>query len=91
MILNLLINFILLIFSSLFIFLPEVHLSDIPYIGAPLVSGLTYMVGIWNSFMITFPYAVIGWQVFLWVIVPFEILLLVAKFFLGHRLPAHTN
>jgi len=92
MIINLLINLILLIFGSLFVFLPQVSLSSIPYIGDDLVSILTNVVLTWNAFMATFPYAQTGWHILLYVIFPFEILLLVSKFFLGHRTPSnHIN
>jgi len=91
MIINLLINLILLIFGSLFVFLPEVSLSSIPFIGPEIVSILGTVMGIWNAFMTTFPYAETGFYIFLWVILPFEILMIIAKFFLGHRTPANLN
>lgn len=91
MIINLLINLILLVFGSLFVFLPEVYLSDIPLIGNELVSALTTMITTWNSFLVTFPYAEVVWDVILFVIIPFEILLLVARFFLGQRLPTNIH
>jgi len=90
MIINLIINLILLVFGSLFVFFPVVHLSDLPF-GEQIVSVLTQIMGIWNAFVSTFPYAEIGFQVFLYVIIPFEILLIIAKFFLGSRLPANHS
>lgn len=87
MIINLLINFILLVFGSLFVFFPEVHLIDIPVFGSLMVDYLTWAVTTWNSFLETFPYAQTAWQMLLFVVLPFELLMLVAKFFLGHRMP----
>lgn len=67
-----------------------VTLEGIPYIGTEIVSILSTMTGLWNSFMETFPYADTAWTIFLYVIIPFEISLLVLKFFLAHRVPAHV-
>lgn len=89
MIVNLLINLVLLIFGTLFIFFPVVTIASIPYIGVPVSSLLTSMVLTWNAFMVTFPYAQTAWHIFLVVILPFEILMLLGKFFLGHRLPVN--
>lgn len=91
MIINLLINFILLVFGSLWVFLPVVKLSDIPLIGGFFVEYFTIMVNVWHSFMNFFPYAEMGWNMLIYVILPFEILLLTAKFFLGHRLPTNSH
>lgn len=90
MIFNLLLNLILLVFGSLFVFFPVVAIADIPYVGSFLSSTLIQMIQVWNAFLITFPYAVTGWHIFLWVILPFEVLLLVMKFFLGHHVPTHN-
>jgi len=79
------------LFVLIFGFLPVVTLADIPLIGSSLSSTLVTAVQIWNAFLVTFPYAQIVWNIFLIVIVPLEILLLIAKFFLGSRLPAHTT
>lgn len=91
MIINLLINFILLIFGTLFVFLPVVSLASIPLVGSFISSGLISVVKLWNTFLDTFPYAVLPWHIFIYVILPFELLLLVARFFLGHRLPVNNN
>lgn len=87
MIINLAINFVLLVFGSLFVFLPEVDIASIPFVGSFVQSLLLSAVSIWNTFMDTFPYAETAWEVFLIVILPFELLLLITKFFLGHRAP----
>jgi len=91
MIINLLINLVLLLFGALFSFMPVVTLADIPFIGEGFSNILTTAVLSWNAFCVTFPYAVTAWHALLWVILPFEIALLVLKFFLGHRTPAHMN
>lgn len=45
--------------------------------------------GYYHSFMLVFPPAVLPFTIFVTIILPFELIMLVAKFFLGHRLPAH--
>lgn len=76
--------------NSFFTVFPVVTIQSLPYIGEELRSILVTMVGYWNSFMDTFPYAVIAWQTFLYVILPFELLLLIGKIILGSRNPS-TN
>jgi len=84
MLINLLINLILIIFASLFQILPEVRLPT--FIADPL----EFMMGIYVSLMDTIPYLRVTMAIFL-LLVAFEIALLVAKFFLGHRLPTNHN
>lgn len=91
MIINLLINLILLIFGAIFLILPEVSIADIPYVGFYIDDYLTFAVTTWNGFLDTFPYAQTAWHMFLVIILPFEILMLIAKFFLGHRTPQNIN
>jgi len=90
MIINLLINLVLLIFGSLFVFLPEVTISSIPFIGDEVRAVLVTAIGYYNGFIDTFPYAETAFTIFLYVIIPFEVLLLVSKFFLGHRTPQNN-
>jgi len=93
MIINLLINVILVVFNQRFSLgglLKPVTLADLPYIGDEVSSILTAVILKWNAFMATFPYAETGWHIFLWVILPFEAVMLVAKFVLGSRVPAHN-
>jgi len=87
MILNLLIQFILQLLSAIFNIFPVVSISSIPYAGEYIAEILLDIVITWNTFMITFPYAEIGWNVLLWVILPFEAIMSLGKFFFGHRLP----
>jgi len=91
MIVDALITVIITILTGIFGFLPVVTVADIPVVGSQISSTLLWVVLKWNAFLDTFPYATIVWQIFLYVILPFELLLLLGKFFLGHRLPAHTN
>lgn len=89
MIINLILGLFFQIASILFVFFPVVTLSDIPFIGTTLSSGLLSFIMMWNAFMETFPYAQTAWQIVLIVIIPFEILLLVGKVFFGNRLPVN--
>jgi len=87
MIINLLLNLVILVFGFLFSILPVVTLADIPYAGQFISDLLIIMIHVWNAFLETFPYAQDAWYLFLLVVLPFEILMLVAKFFLGSRAP----
>ena len=91
MIWNLLIDGLFLVLTAIFYFLPEVSLADIPIIGSSITTNLPIIVHHWNGFMEIFPYAEDTWNVFLYVIIPFEILLLIAKFFLGHHVPVNHS
>jgi len=86
MIINLIIAVILGILEVVFNFLPVVTLADIPGIGSTVQSMLTQAVETWNAFMVTFPYAVVVWTS-VQIIIGFELLMLVGKFFLGGRMP----
>jgi len=90
MIIILLLNLLLLVFGTIFSILPSVSIATIPVIGPSVSSFLYEAMGVWNAFMVTFPYAQITWDVFLYVILPFELLMLVGKFFLGHRMPSNN-
>lgn len=87
MLINFLLSTILSVFALIFQFFPVSGLRDIPQVGEPVADTLTLMVEYWNSFLITFPYAVIVWHMFLYVILPFELIMLIMKFFLGSRRP----
>lgn len=90
MIIFFLLYIFVLFLSGVFSLLPVANLASIPIIGIPLRSALVQMVAIWNSAMDTFPYAEIVWNIFLYVIVPFELFMLILKFFLGGRLPSNN-
>jgi len=87
MIINLLINAILLSFGLLLQFLPSATIADIPIIGETVSSIMIFAVTHWNSVIDTFPYFDIVWTLFLYIVIPFEVGLLVLRFFLGHRTP----
>lgn len=70
---------------------PNVTIASLPTVGQTLSSTLLSMVTTWNAFMATFPYAQTVWHLFLWVIIPFELIILGLKFVLGHHIPAHLN
>ena len=87
MIINQIINFIVLCIGILFTFFPVVHLSNIPIIGGGITGILVGIIQTWNAFLITFPYAQIVWHIFLYLIIPFEISIILLRFFFGNRLP----
>jgi len=91
MIINLIIGVLLAMVAGVFSFLPTVNLSSIPVVGSGIASTLLTMTTTWNAFLVTFPYASTAWTVLLTVILPFELLLLIAKFFLGSRVPANPT
>jgi len=81
---------VLLLFGSIFVFLPEVSIATIPVVGQVASDTLVFIMLKWNAVMVTVPYFHTAWLVFLIVIIPFEILLLVGKFFLGSRMTANV-
>jgi len=81
----------LLIVGLIFVWLPVVTIADIPYLGTSLRVILETVVTYWYGAMETLPYLQIVWDTFILVIMPFEILLLAVKFFLGSRVPIHNN
>lgn len=91
MIITLIVAVISLVFQLIFMWFPIVTISSIPVIGSGLSAILISMVSVWNAFMITFPYAVVVWHILVFVVIPFESLLLLAKFLLGSRVPVQTT
>jgi len=89
MITNAILYLIVGLFTLLFGWLPVVTIADIPLIGSVLNSFLVTFIPTWYAFMETFPYAQIVWDIFLLGVIPFELLLLGAKFFLGNHTPIH--
>jgi len=89
MIITFLLSVLVTILSILFYIFPVVTVADIPLAGEAMSSALYTAMGYWNSAMETVPYFYVAWDIFLFVIIPFEISLLVLKFFLGHRTPIH--
>jgi len=91
MIIVMLVSLLISLVSVIFVFLPVVTIATLPYVGPAISSTLVTVVGVWNAFLDTFPYAQIVWHVFLFIILPFEILMIVAKFFLGSRVPSNES
>ena len=91
MILNLFIETILYVISGIFYIVPTATIADLPLYGSQISSVLYEIMGTWNAFLEIFPYGLIAWHIFLWVIIPFELALLVMKFFLGSRVPANVE
>jgi len=69
----------------LFSFLPIVTLPQL------FLTYLGLAVRYWNSFLDTVPYLQLPWTLFLTVILPFEVVLITLRFFLGNRTPVNTN
>jgi hypothetical protein len=87
MILNFFIAIVTRVIDFFFGYLPTATLADIPYIGEAVQEILTRIVLQWNAFEATFPYVTALYQVFLYVIIPFELAVLVVRFVLGNRTP----
>jgi len=86
-----LITFILVILKGIFSILPSVSIASIPIIGTSVSSTLTIIMGYLYGFLNVFPYAYDIWHVFLVVIIPFELILIIMKFFVGSRMPTHMH
>jgi len=91
MIWNFIIKAIVLFVSVVFYWLPEVTIEDLPYLGSSVSDLLITMIRYWNSAVETVPYLQLGMDIFIYIIIPFELLLLVAKFFLGHHVPTNSR
>ena len=91
MIIDYIIDIIFGTFNSIFTYiLVPVSLTSIPFIGSTISGILLSVVSTYNAVIVTFPYAQVGFQVFLYVILPFELLMTVGKLLLGHRMPSHA-
>jgi len=90
MIFDFLIDLVYKFFTGVFDYIGFVQLSDIPVIGDTVSSTLLIMITTYNAFVDTLPYAGIAMNVFLYVIVPFEVTMFVIKLLLGSRTPSHT-
>lgn len=91
MIITLILDFIASIISQILSILPSVGVSDIPLIGSFISYYFSLAVGYWNTFLTLFPPFAVVWSAFLYIIIPFEISMIILKVFFGSRLPAHTN
>lgn len=86
MIFNFLFDFILIVLSSIINIIPSVNISGILFIGDDLYNILVQMIRIWNGAIYSFPYLEIL-NIVLFVIISFELLVLVVKLLLGSRSP----
>jgi len=91
MIIALILNFIVSFIAMLLSIIPNVTIAQLPIIGPSVDTYLRLAIGYWNTFCGILPYFSLPWNLFINVIIPLEITLLLLKFFLGHRTPAHFN
>jgi len=87
MIINLLFNAVIAIIGIFFTLLPEATLESLPYVGDTIDSTLNSMMWYWNTIIDNIPYLQYSYNVFLWVIIPFELSILIFKVFAGQRTP----
>jgi len=90
MIALLLFGILIAVFIGISVVFPYTTLSTIPYFGADLRETLITMMQYWNSAQETVPYLTALWQYFVYGVLGFELLLLVAKTVLGDRLPINS-
>jgi len=90
MIALLLFGVLIAVFVGISIVFPYTTLATIPYFGADLRETLITMMQYWNSAQETVPYLTALWSYFVYGVLGFEMLMLVAKAIFGFRLPAHT-
>lgn len=79
------------ILAGLGLIFPRVTLENIWVIGPTLRETLVIAVGYMNTLFVTLPHIETVWNMFVFVIIPFELVLLVMKFILGHRTPVAIN
>jgi len=87
MLLNFIIAIVSHVINFIFSLLPVATIKDIPIIGVFMYDFLLNMVETFNAFFVTFPYAIELWNVFIYVMIPFELAVLLIKFILGARTP----
>jgi len=95
MILYLIFSFIILLLNLVFWMVSlgghSVTIASIPFFGEQISSSLVTAIGYWNLGITVIPYFQLPWTIFLYIVIPFEIALIVAKIFLGSRVPASIN
>jgi hypothetical protein len=89
MIISLLLNFIANFVEMLTSIIPSVGVANIPFIGTQVAYYWSLGVGYMNTAVTIIPFTEIVWHSFLYIILPFEFSLLVAKFFFGSHLPSN--
>lgn len=87
MIITLLLNFIADFIQMLTSIIPNVGVKDIPFIGQSIAYYLALAVGYLNTGIGILPFGEIVWHSLLYVILPFEFMLITLKVFFGSRTP----
>ena len=91
MVLTLILKFIASLLAMFLSILPTVGVADIPFIGAYIAQYLSLAVSYINTATVILPFMAVVWHTFIWVILPFEFGMLLAKVFFGSRLPANMD
>ena len=89
MIITLLLSFLADFIAMLTSIIPNVGVSDIPFVGTYVATYWTMAVEYMNTAVTIIPFFDIVWHSFLYIILPFEFSMLIAKFFFGSRLPSN--
>lgn len=87
MIINFLITTIAYFSVAVMSVLPVVTISNLPVIGSTVSDLLLEMVQYYNGAVYTIPYLGDMFTVFVYLVLPFELTLLVLRFILGNRDP----
>lgn len=82
--------FTLFIYSLVFLLVSIASILPSAILPSYALSLLATAIGTYNSFLDIFPFATLPTQLFLGVVLPFELALLIGKFFLGSRLPSNS-
>jgi len=90
MIITFILSSVVNLLTQIFSALPSVGVADIPYIGDFIATYLTLAVSYMNTAIGILPFLGIVWHTFIWVVLPFEMALLIAKFLFGSRLPVNS-
>jgi len=91
MLISALISVFIVLMQSIVGWFDVVTLADLPVIGNTVRETLIAVVTTWNAFLLTFPYAVLPWQLFLYGVIPIEISIIIFRFILGSRTPIAHN
>jgi len=87
----LILDLIYIIVSLISSVIPQVTLNQIPFFGETIRSTLVTMMGYWNSLIDTLPYLQVLWNSLIYIVLPFEMGLIVMKLLLGNRTPTNDD
>jgi hypothetical protein len=87
MIITLILQFIVSFIGMVMSIVPTAHIGQVPLVGEDIVTYLNMMVGSYNLGASILPYLSIVKSMLVYVILPFEISVLLLKVFLGSRTP----